>query len=219
MFEKIAENAFVLYSPNSGSNSFLLLGEKKALIDPGIEQNTQYLVESLASLGVSPKEIDFLIFSHGHSDHFSASQPFSNAESFMHSPDSGKVSDKDADFTVSSLFGTSFFPKISVSLSRKRKLAISPFFLEVIPSPGHTSGSVCFLEKNLGLLFSGDTLFYGSRGRDDLPSGSPLELEKSISSLLKIDFDLLLPGHGLVLRGEQEKNIKTALKTFGSAYL
>jgi glyoxylase-like metal-dependent hydrolase (beta-lactamase superfamily II) len=41
------------------------------------------------------------------------------------------------------------------------------------PHPGHTEGSVCLLERDEGLLFSGDTLFQAGWGRVDLPGGDP----------------------------------------------
>lgn len=62
--------------------------------------------------------------------------------------------------------------------------------------PGHTPGSTCFRYGNL--LFVGDTLLRGKRGRTDLPGGDAAALGKSISSILR-DFDgdcVLLPGHG-----------------------
>ena len=45
--------------------------------------------------------------------------------------------------------------------------------LRVLHTPGHTEGSVCLLDPDAGLLFSGDTLFAGGWGRVDLPGGDP----------------------------------------------
>lgn len=53
--------------------------------------------------------------------------------------------------------------------------------IKVMATPGHTSGSVCYIAENC--IFSGDTLFYCSCGRTDFPSGSP---EQMMSSLLKL---------------------------------
>ena len=66
--------------------------------------------------------------------------------------------------------------------------------ISVIATPGHTSGSVCYLFENN--LFCGDTVFRGSIGRTDLPTGSSKEIFKSINKLKKIDKNLnLFPGH------------------------
>ena len=54
---------------------------------------------------------------------------------------------------------------------------------------------MCIKVENF--LFTGDTLFAGSIGRTDLPSGSYEDMEKSLSKLMKFDENLLvLPGHG-----------------------
>ncbi|MBQ1693714.1 MAG: MBL fold metallo-hydrolase, partial [Bacteroidales bacterium] len=70
--------------------------------------------------------------------------------------------------------------------------------LEVISTPGHSPGSVCFLCPASGDLFSGDTLFAGSIGRSDLPGG---DYDKEIASitvkLIGLDSDTSVhPGHG-----------------------
>jgi glyoxylase-like metal-dependent hydrolase (beta-lactamase superfamily II) len=68
--------------------------------------------------------------------------------------------------------------------------------LEVISTPGHTPGSVCF--RTQGVLFTGDTLFNARVGRTDLPGGNRAALKESIASLL-LSCTLeavILPGHG-----------------------
>ena len=70
--------------------------------------------------------------------------------------------------------------------------------LEVITTPGHSPGSVCFLNREEGVLFSGDTLFAGSIGRTDLPGGDYDQLIRSImEKLVWLDSATrILPGHG-----------------------
>ena len=70
--------------------------------------------------------------------------------------------------------------------------------LEVLHTPGHSPGSVCFFLKESGLLFSGDTLFQSSIGRTDLWGGNHEEIIESISSrLLALDDRVrVVPGHG-----------------------
>jgi len=68
--------------------------------------------------------------------------------------------------------------------------------LKIIQTPGHTPGSITIaLEDN---LFTGDTLFYGSVGRTDLPGGSYDSLISSIKEKLLIfpDNTKVFPGHG-----------------------
>lgn len=68
--------------------------------------------------------------------------------------------------------------------------------VEVIDTPGHTPGGVCYLFSN-GLLASGDTLFCGSIGRTDLPGGDMSTLQASLAKLKQLAGDtVVVPGHG-----------------------
>ena len=66
---------------------------------------------------------------------------------------------------------------------------------KVLHTPGHTPGSVCLTCENA--MFSGDTLFWGSCGRTDLPGGSWHTLRASLKRLADLsgDYDVY-PGHG-----------------------
>ena len=68
----------------------------------------------------------------------------------------------------------------------------------VIHTPGHTPGSVCFYNESEKVLISGDTVFYQSYGRTDLPGGSEGQMQKSLSGIFEtIPGDVLVyPGHG-----------------------
>lgn len=69
---------------------------------------------------------------------------------------------------------------------------------DILETPGHTPGGVCFLERSEKVLFSGDTLFAGAIGRTDHPGGDYDQLMKSIfEKLLCLDGDVdVFPGHG-----------------------
>lgn len=69
---------------------------------------------------------------------------------------------------------------------------------EVIETPGHSVGGLCFLERNEKTLFSGDTLFAGAIGRTDHPGGDYDILMQSIfTKLLHLEGDTaVIPGHG-----------------------
>ena len=79
--------------------------------------------------------------------------------------------------------------------------------IEVIETPFHTRGSVCYYLKDSGVLFSGDTLFKSSIGRDDFPGSCPKEKDRSLSKLMNLPDDVkVYPGHGLfTFIGEEKK--------------
>ena len=70
--------------------------------------------------------------------------------------------------------------------------------IEVIHTPGHSRGGLCFYIPSAGWLISGDSLFEGSIGRTDLEGGSYATLIKSITErLMKLPEETVVyPGHG-----------------------
>lgn len=70
--------------------------------------------------------------------------------------------------------------------------------LEVIATPGHTMGGIALYSAHEKILFTGDTIFQGSVGRTDLPSGNHSQLIRSITSrILTLPSDVkIYPGHG-----------------------
>lgn len=70
--------------------------------------------------------------------------------------------------------------------------------LELIHTPGHADGSICFYHKQSGLLLCGDVLFRAGIGRTDLPTGDFDTLIESIKQKLFVlpDDVIVYPGHG-----------------------
>ena len=85
----------------------------------------------------------------------------------------------------------------AVELAEGGEVRFGEVRLQVLHTPGHTEGSVCLLDRDEGLLFSGDTLFPGGWGRVDFPGGSAEEMAQSIARLARLDDAMhVLPGHG-----------------------
>ena len=83
---------------------------------------------------------------------------------------------------------------------------------EVVETPGHTPGGVCYYIPAEGLLLSGDTLFAGSVGRTDLPGGDMGTLMKSLSKLTALPDDTrVVPGHGPATSVATEKRVNPFL--------
>ena len=77
---------------------------------------------------------------------------------------------------------------------------------EVIETPGHTPGCVCFLDREARLLLSGDTLFAGSCGRVDFPTGDAGAMRRSLQKLTAWPDDTVVyPGHGMKSTLGEEK--------------
>ena len=70
--------------------------------------------------------------------------------------------------------------------------------MKVLPCPGHSPGGVSYYFPELATVFCGDTLFFGSIGRTDLPGGNEDELVKSVhEQIFTLPEDTrVVPGHG-----------------------
>ncbi len=84
------------------------------------------------------------------------------------------------------------------SLTDGDRLVLGGVTFDVVHTPGHTPGHVCFSLSDEGVLFSGDQLFAGSIGRTDLPGGDTNELMESMRNrVMPLADDVrVLPGHG-----------------------
>ena len=77
------------------------------------------------------------------------------------------------------------------------KICLGNITIEVLHTPGHSPGSVCFYINKENLLFSGDTLFQGSFGNVSFPLSNPKDMKKSLQKLSLLPKEtLVIPGHG-----------------------
>ena len=99
-------------------------------------------------------------------------------------------------------------------------IAVGSLSFEVLETPGHSVGGVCFLERNEKILFSGDTLFAGAIGRTDHPGGDYDLLMKSIfEKLMCLDGDItVIPGHGPDTSIADERMTNPFLMPFNEPY-
>ena len=74
---------------------------------------------------------------------------------------------------------------------------VAGFSIQMIHTPGHTKGSCCYYLKDEDVLFSGDTVFYGSVGRTDFPGGSTAQIVRSLHKLVDSlpEETEVFPGH------------------------
>ena len=145
-----------------------------ALIDPEISLIDRY-VALAARDGL---RIHYLIDTHTHADHFSASQQLS----------------RKLDVPVA-MHRASPAPFVDLRLDDGEMLVVGKHRLQVLHTPGHTHDSMCLRVGDR--LFTGDTLLIGATGRTDLPSGDPDALHDSLfNHVLRLDPELVVhPAH------------------------
>lgn len=84
-----------------------------------------------------------------------------------------------------------------ITLVDGEKINLAGIDFTVLETPGHTAGSVCYLLEEEKVMFVGDTLFEGSVGRTDLPTGSSSKMRESLRKLKNLTGDYTLYcGHG-----------------------
>ena len=181
------------------TNCYILIDEKSgeaAVIDPGYA--SEKLKEALKAPEI--KKVKYILLTHGHFDHVLGVydiQQLTGAQTAIHKNEVKCLSDERASLAGEVAPGLQKSVKCDIELREGMHLKLGELDIEVIFTPGHTSGGCCFKVGNV--LFSGDTLFCGSVGRCDLPGGN---YEKLIESVKKIDNlfkgeDLrVLSGHG-----------------------
>ncbi|RLI36165.1 MBL fold metallo-hydrolase [Candidatus Bathyarchaeota archaeon] len=178
-------------------NSFLIDGPFKILIDPGHQHLFTELRNSLDSINIRIEDIDLIIATHMHPDHIEAVQFFSSLSTMVtiHETEYRYFQEKAAsfyDFNVE----PDFFLTEGI-------LKAGNIELEVIHTPGHSPGSICLYWPSHKALFAGDVIFEQGVGRTDLPGGNGEQLKKSIGRLSSLNLELLIPGHGDIIRGRE----------------
>ncbi len=138
-------------------------------------------------------EITFLLLTHGHFDHIQSLSYF-DCPIYIRREDREML--ENPGLNGSSIFDQPISTSKKVNFYSERPISFSGHIVEVIPTPGHTPGSVCI--KIGKWLFSGDTLFFDSIGRTDIPGASEDKIRDSIEKkLLTLPEDTLVyPGHG-----------------------
>lgn len=104
--------------------------------------------------------------------------------------------------------------EVDARVDDKDLLHLGDLEFEVIHTPGHTSGGSCLYCETENLIFSGDTLFRGTWGRTDVPTGSFEDIINSITNKLMLlpDETIVYPGHGKSTMIREEKPIYLELK-------
>ena len=181
-----------------GANMYVLSFGKEALvIDPCVPYS---------ETDISDLDVKAVLCTHGHFDHISEADSWKTKFScplYISSKDLALVSSPETNFA--SDFGLSISVSSEMLIFSEKEYSdkdfgiSEEFRLEIIPTPGHTSGSVCFLfhfPEEGDLMFTGDMLFQGSIGRTDL-GGSEKEMFSSIELLKTLpDSIVCFPGHG-----------------------
>lgn len=169
---------------------------RAAVVDPG--GDIDEILAEITALGLG---VESILLTHGHIDHVGGAAELARRLGVpILGPHHEDAFWLEALPEQSRMFG---FPE-TAALRPDRWLAegdgvtVGAETLEVLHTPGHTPGHVCFIHRPARLALVGDVLFAGSIGRTDFPRGDHARLIHSIrAKLFPLGDDVrFIPGHG-----------------------
>ena len=181
------------------TNCYLLINDETKeiiIVDPASHGTVIEGIINAKSL--IPKAI---LLTHGHFDHIGAVEELKNRypDIVVYASELEKEVLEKAEWNLSrALGGKSETIQADVYLKDGEILNLLGNEIVCISTPGHTMGGMCYYFNGMDWLISGDTLFEGSVGRTDFPTGSAKVLVNSIKEKLFVlpDETMVYPGHG-----------------------
>ncbi len=181
-----------------------------AIIDPG--GDADQILAQVKSHGLSVK---YVLNTHGHFDHSDGNGAIvkaTGAPLAIHPADRVLLEEAGgaAWFGMEAPAG----PAPDLELSDGELLAVGTLRFQVLHTPGHSPGHVCFYEAQQKVVFDGDLLFRRGIGRFDLPGG---DWDSLLDSIERVLFALpeevvVYPGHGPATTIGEEKRLNPWLR-------
>lgn len=178
------------------TNCYLIHDQQEGLIiDPS--GDADIIIDTLNKLDVQPKAI---LLTHAHFDHIGALEEVRNNFNipvYVHEAEKEWLSNPSLNRSDKFL-GYEVVASDPDYLLKEGKHTIGGFTIEVRESPGHSPGGLLFIFHEQEWIIGGDSLFYESIGRTDLPGGSLEQLVDSIHQKFYTlpDTYIVFPGHG-----------------------
>jgi glyoxylase-like metal-dependent hydrolase (beta-lactamase superfamily II) len=169
IFDKF--HAFIWQDPAANNcNTYFIDGAKKILIDPGHDHLFSHVRDGLATLSISPQDIDLLIITHCHPDHIEGVKRFLGKSTMI----AIHTVEMDLIRAVAPHYGealgvSEFEPHI---LLQEGDLNVEDLSFKIIHTPGHSPGSICLYWPQKKALFTGDVIFNQGVCWTVLPGGS-----------------------------------------------
>ncbi len=191
-----------------GTNCYVVYDEAKHCVIVDGDGSGQPVMDFIRQEGLT---VGMILLTHAHFDHMGALSAFKQSYGCPVG-----IGAKDAPLLEQPSLNLSAMMGAPLSFQADRlfedgdAFTIGQMHFTVLHTPGHTQGSVCYLVDHL--LISGDTLFAGSCGRVDFPTGNAADMMASLRRLAGLDGDYtVLPGHEGVTTLSRERRLNPYL--------
>ena len=200
--------------PGLITNCYIICDEKSKetiVVDPGGEPE-----KIIEMLDILEAELKYIFLTHCHADHTGALCELKEKKGgkiLISRPDSEGLYNEEISLAYI-IDGKNPDLEADSRVDGGDLIHIGNLEFKVIATPGHTKGGLCLYCEKERLVFTGDTLFSGTWGRTDLPTGSFEEIIDSITNKLMVlpDETIVYPGHGKTTMIQDEKMIYLELK-------
>ena len=205
---KLSDNSYYFYGKeeyfskqNGGdiaNSAFIITKNSVILIDTGTTVDYANSMKKEISK-ITKKPIKYVINTHHHPDHFLGNKAFEDAKIYatQHTIDDIKNNGEKYVSNMVNLIGEAVYSTRALApntLLESKKLILDNYELEIFYLDGHTQSDVAILDKNTKTLYASDLIF------NQRALATPhANLEKwilALKELKKLDFDILVPGHG-----------------------
>ncbi len=196
-----------------GTNAYLLISEQNnaVLIDAPYDDGE--ILSAIKENGITLKK---LLLTHGHCDHIASAAKvveYTGCEVYIHEEDIHKLTDNMGN--LSKFFRLPPIDPIinAVAIKGGDIITLDELSFRVLHTPGHTSGSVCYIIGEE--MYCGDTLFRGSVGRVDMPDGNSRVMLRTLRMLADFETDIdytLYSGHGMSTTINRERALNPYMK-------
>ena len=213
------KNGVYLVDGVRGANCYLYVNDEGILvIDTGMPGNAQKVLTQVKALSKTKNDIKLIILTHSDIDHSGSAaelRKITGAKIAMHGDEKELKKVKGVlgvVFKVMLIFMR--FEPVKPDVVLKDGDVIGG--LKIVYTPGHTKGSIC-LYKAGEILFAGDALRIDGKGNPILPSNmmnlNSEEAFESAKKIAQLEFDILLPGHGIPIKDGASLKVKKLIES------
>jgi hydroxyacylglutathione hydrolase len=205
-------------------------GGEVALIDAGVGLGTEDVLAGIRGTGLDPARICWLLLTHAHADHAGGAAALRQAlpglrvATAVQAAPWLRTGDEEA-ISLGFARRAGFYPPdyhlrpcpVDRELREGDEVVVGNLALQVIETPGHCAGHLCFVMEEGGqqVLFGGDHVFHGGRiSMQNIPDCDLQAYARSTATLAELEVDALLPGHLALSLKRGQRHIASAHRAF-----